>query len=711
MLWRPLKRKVAWLWLGGLWGLGSLWGGNGTALAQPSNCRLYLVEQYNWGAKQGFYLDLEGSELARLPVILGLGDGQQWRFGSYVPPFAYDRAYRLQAILEPRQAEVRLEGQPIIRLSGAWRPAEETALIVNNKPAWANEPGDWLGIMPEAHIAVKRGGREIVRQDFDMRGWASLPPALHLFERGYPHRAPLRLQTGDTVEISLLLRFEKSDPRAYAPLIDRFGQARAAQFPGKITQEAELQADIAAEEAELKKLPPLTEFDAYGGLKTAPWREKATGFFRVVHREGMYWLITPEGNPCFYTGICLVPGLTWETTPITGREYVFEWLPPKEGLFAAAWSRNQWGIQDNTEYCCFYAANLIRKYGADWQQRATAQAYKRLRAFGLQGGKWGCGVPLAQTPVLHRWEAPNLVSHPDIFDEKVRARLRESLEKQITPRKQDPFIVGWSFGNEYDEIIKREEVRRILQMPPETPARRALVEYALRELYGGEWGKLTQAWKIPAAGEEARPPEPLHVPEEDLEKMRLYYEARYHEFVYRTVKELDPNHLYLGFWIVPSWWESPQDWDIAAAYCDVLGYDRYAPRFADEGLRELFRRANKPVLCGEFSHPAWYGGARGFGRYGTYAEDEAEAGRLYTEWVREAAQNPYCVGLIWFLYRDQPLTGRGPGRGDQLVYGEHFAFGIVTEQDRVKWPLVRAMRAANQQAARWRLHAPSPAIY
>jgi len=44
--------------------------------------------------------------------------------------------------------------------------------------------------------------------------------------------------------------------------------------------------------------------------------------------------------------------------------------------------------------------------------------------------------------------------------------------------------------------------------------------------------------------------------------------------------------------------------------------------------------------------------------------------------VKAAATNDYCVGVIWFFFRDQPLTGRGPGRGDQLVYGEHYAFGM-----------------------------------
>jgi hypothetical protein len=423
----------------------------------------------------------------------------------------------------------------------------------------------------------------------------------------------------------------------------------------------------------------------------------------VLQRDGKWWLVTPEGNPCFYTGVCAVPQLTWETTPVTGRESLFAWLPPREGEFAPVWSRDHWGRHDGTEYCCFYTANLIRKYGADWEARGAAQALKRLRAAGLQGGKWGCGVGLAETPVLGHGDVPSLAGHPDVFDPAVVERLRQSLTRQITPRLQDPRVVGWSYGNEYDELIQRGEVQRIVDLAPATPARRALFAWALADLYAGDLQRLGTAWQVAAGDVEALQQSQPHIPAADLEKLRLHYETRYHETVYRLVKEIDPNHLYLGFWIVPGWWESPDDWLATVPHCDVIGYDRYAPRFADQALLELFNKAGKPVLCGEFSQPPWYAGTRGFGRYPCWSEDDEHQAQRYRDWVGDAAREPHCVGLIWFLYRDQPLTGRGPGRGDSLVYGEHYAFGLVTEQDRVRWPLLTAMREANAKAPLQRL--------
>jgi hypothetical protein len=39
-------------------------------------------------------------------------------------------------------------------------------------------------------------------------------------------------------------------------------------------------------------------------------------------------------------------------------------------------------------------------------------------------------------------------------------------------------------------------------------------------------------------------------------------------------------------------------------------------------------------------------------------------------------------------------------------FGEHFAFGLITETDRPKWDMVRRMREVNLQAARLRMRAP-----
>lgn len=669
---------------------------------QAANRRLYLLSQYSWGEKTGFYLDFEGTDLAKLPLILGLGSGAEWKFTSHTPGFQFDREYAVRVVIEPQQARLELDGAKVGELALAWKPYSGP-VTVDDQPEWARDPGDWLAVITAAKVTVTRDGQTAATEAFDFERLAGAAAALRFFEPSLPQNRALDTRSGDTLTAEVKFRFLRNDPRPLAPFIDRFGQARHADYPTKVKDEAELKADLAAEDAELANLPPAPDFDEFGGYLKSPWKETGTGFYRVAQHDGKWWLISPAGNPCFYQGICAVPGQTWETTPVTGREYLYEWLPPHAGEFAGAWAKNQWGVQDGTEYCCFYAVNLARKYGAEYMAKAAERAYRRLRALGLQGGKWGCGVDLSSTPVLHRWGTPNLVNHPDVFDEAIVAKFKQDLAAQITPHLKNPRVVGWSLGNEYDEHIKRAEVKTLLAMERSTPGKRALVDYALKEFYGGDLGQLAAAWRGPATMIEAVYGAALQPPDEDVERLRCYYEDRYWATAYRLVKEIDPNHLYLGSWIVPGWWESEEDWRISTRHCDVVGYDHYARQFADERLTRLLAEGKKPALCGEFSLPAWYEGTRGFGRYPTWSRDEQEATDLHRQWVQDATANPYCVGLIWFLYRDQPLTGRGPGKGDRLVIGEHYAFGIVTETDRMKWTLAKGIRETTQQAAAWRL--------
>jgi hypothetical protein len=421
---------------------------------------------------------------------------------------------------------------------------------------------------------------------------------------------------------------------------------------------------------------------------------------------GAWWLITPDGNPCFYVGLCDAPALQWESTPVTGREYLFEWLPEKSGPLASAWSTNPWNIpaEKSNEYVALHTANLIRKFGPDWRSRAVESAKHRAKCLGFCGfGKWSPaeGVKgVCDVAVLYHGEIPKLARHPDVFDPKIRDQWTALLRKQIEPRKSDPFLIGWSVGNEFDENIAAADVVKILAMSDDVPAKRAMIDHAIKSLYAGDEAKLRAAWKS------LDRPQPSP---EDVERLRRFYADAYYRFIYETVKSIDPNHLYLGMWVTPNWWENAADWDLIAPHCDVIGYDFYARAFDAEPAGKLLAKYDKPVLCGEFSFPPDYAGARGYGRYHVSTNDDREAGQLYAKWLDAAARHPNCVGLFYFQYRDQPLTGRGPMNGPPaLVAGESFAFGLVDVTDRLKWDFVEQVRTANLSAPMTRLRLQPP---
>jgi len=673
------------------------------ASSQGSSCRFYLASQYDWSGSTGFYLDLEGSVLADLPLILGVADGSGWRFPLHRPAFVAGSDYHIRAVIAPDRAQLFLDGGLVADSPGSFQPASGV-LEVAYRPGWATEKGDWLAVVAGTTVSVVRDGSEVERRDFDFGAVSTRPIPLQLFEPGTPSSAALAVLPGDTVTVDVSLRFTSPDPADYAPLIDQYGQCIYADWPEKVRSDADLVADIAAEDAELALIPPSPDFDEYGGSLNAGWHETPTGFFRVVRRDGYWWLVSPLGNPCFYLGVCTAPAQAWPGTPVTERESYYSWLPSHEEPWTRAWMRDPWGAGDDADFLSFSATNLIRKYGDDWLSRADERAARRIKSFGFSGGgKWGSPTGLVSTPVLGRYGTPSLVNHPDVFDPAVQEAFRADLASQVASRTNDPTILGWTVGSERAEVIFPEEITQVLALPATTPAKRALLDYAVDQIYAGSVSALAAAWGMTVADRDAlyaSTPTPTAT---DLELMRRHYADRYYGFIYTTMKSIDPNHLYLGCYICPGCQLNDANWPIIAAHCDVMSYDRYTSNYEDGSLARLQKEVDKPHFCGEFSFPPWYDGWRGFGRYPVYSAGDADAAEAYARAVNAAALDPYCVGLNWFEYKDQPLTGRGPGHGSDLLYGEHFAFGLVTETDRVRWDMVRRMREVNLQATQRRL--------
>ena len=674
----------------------------------PVTNQFLLAAQHDYGNARGFYLAIESNAeekeiagLEKAQLVLGVADGKAWRWISDFPKWEPDRRYSVKVVIAPEAAEMWLDGKSVGRSEGGFVPAE-MKLLVNHIQAWANAPVNYCILQDSLKVTA---GTD--RVDLSFEKDASRPLPLILFDPQAPQRVELKLKQGETVTIEVTFRFiHRPDLHQLAPFVDRYGQCVYADWPGKVKSDADLKKAAAEEDRRLKEWGVPKDYDRYGGYKLAGWKEQGTGFYKLAKRGGYWWLVTPEGNPCFYIGMCTAPGLVWEMTSVTGREYLFEWLPPREAPYSAVWHKGVWGKNDGLEYVAIHAVNMIRKYGEDWEREGTESCVRRLKTLGFSGmGKWARMEDMTFMPCLSRGDVPNVARHPDVFDPEIQAKFKEALRKQIEPDRENPFVLGWSLGNEFDEIVTKDEVLTILKKPAETPAKRALVEFCLKETYGGDPAKMSAAWGVEAKDMDALCAAEPKPPAEDVERMRRFYADRYYEFAYRTVKELDPNHLYFGNWITPGWWEDEEDWRLIARHCDAIGYDYYTFEFLDKRLERLMREADKPVLYGEFSFPAFYDGTRGYGVYPVWAKDDAESGELYERLVKDAAGNPYCVGLGWFEYRDQPLTGRGLGKGDPLVDGEHYAFGIVDVTDRLKWDLVKRMREANLSAAGLRLKA------
>jgi len=682
------------------------------AIALATDCRFTLVDQSNWDANTGFYMDLENTptgsstscQLANTTIAMGVADGTTWRFIVGHPAWTVGHNYTAKAVVTPAYFELYLDGQLLDKVTGGFSGLPNQDLLLDTVPSWADGLGNY--IVSQSSIDAEASGGATASATFpaDTRE----VPLMLLAPASLSDSLPFPYGAGESLTFTAVFSLTAAAAmQTYAPYVDKYGQSVYSTFPGMIQSDADLETAATEEQKALAAWGTLGGYDAWGGVLNAGWQDAATGFFHVVQHNSVWWLISPAGNPCFYIGLDTGPLVTGNNTPTTGRTWEFAALPPQTAPYSTAWGYADWG-NTGISSVSFDTWNMIRKYGSSWQSIATNLTVQRMNAWGFSGfGKWSNEAGnLPILPVLEPYNVPILVLHPDIFDPTIQNALQSSLQQQIQASVNDSRILGWSFGNEYDDLITPAEVQSVLALASTVPAKQALINQALSAVYGNNVAAMASAWGVTAtttAGLYSSLPTP---PAADIETLREYYEDRYFGFVYQTIKGIDPNHLYFGIWIVPGWWVNATDWQLNAAHVDVIGYDRYSPVFEDSLLEGLAKSTAKPMFLGEFSFPPSYNLLRGYEVYpSASATDDADAGAQYQTNLQSAARNPWCVGVAWFEYRDEPVSGRGfLGETDQdLVEGEDYAFGMVDVADRPKYDLVNQVRSANLAMAQRRL--------
>ena len=672
------------------------------AASACADCRFYFADQYDFTANLGFALDVEttsnGStpcQLSAMKLVLAVADGKQFQYAVVNPAWQTGRVYELRAVVTNSGSQLYVDGQLVGTTEGGFQPLDR-AVAAASIPGWASAPAAF--VIGQTSLQISDGTSSL---SLPAEGSTDIPVPLQLMSPPAAWQGPFKAQNQNPITITVKFRIDPplNNPHKYDPFVDRYGQTTYSDWSTKTKTDDDLTAAATAERAWLDNHSPIAGLDPFGGSTTAGWQDAATGFYHTVFSNGRWWLITPQGNPGFYLSISDVSHV-WQYTPITGRVGMFADLPDRTGALAEAYGTNVWTEGGNTQYFSFQVANMVRKYGNGWKAQADALVPERALKWGFAGvGKWSprfANVPVM--PVLGHYDVPNVVRHPDVFDSKIRARLTDSLAAQINPDLMNPYIVGWSIGNEYDEIITTDETVAMLALGATTPVKIALVDRALAAIYNGDLNALTAAWKIKAPTVNDVYAAKPSVPAKDVEVLRRFFANTYYRTLYQTVKSIDPNHLFLGWWIVPNWWVNAEDWRMQAANTDVVGFDYYVSKFVEPYLDQLIQEAGKPVLIGEFSFPGAYGGWRGFDTT-QYSQNmtlsDAESGDRYAQWVTDASAYPSVIGASWFEYRDEPITGRGPGYGPAVVIGEHSAFGLVDTTDRPKIDLIEKALAAN----------------
>ena len=385
---------------------------------------------------------------------------------------------------------------------------------------------------------------------------------------GTPPRVRRIVATGPANRAAHEPAFAKVPSDGFFPFVDRYGQFRWKDWPGKIGSDEDLAAAKAAEDADLAAHPGPAGRDRWGGWEDGP-KFEATGHFHVRKVRGKWWFVDPDGRLWWSHGPVRVSA-SCGMTPYKGREGHFEFLPDAGSPFAAFYQTRDallWpyyvkrGVTNTYD---FTASNLYRKYGDDWRRVWAERVHRRLRSWGANtiANSSDAGVmALSRTPYCDRIELKSrpieaTVSHGtwwpfrDPFDPSFREGLRRQLQEHKA-QLDDPWCFGFFVDNELGWGGEGDMARWVWESPAEQPAR---IEFARR--LAAKYGRV-----------------PADPPKEDLKAFSLAVIEEYFRSVRDEFKKIAPQKLYMGCRFSGGLDESVKR--ISAKYCDVMSFNYY----------------------------------------------------------------------------------------------------------------------------------------
>lgn len=491
------------------------------------------------------------------------------------------------------------------------------------------------------------------------------------------------------------------------PLLDRFGQYRHADWPGKTRSSDELKTTADAEARELEKNPAPTEWNCYGGWENGPHLE-ATGAFRTARYNGRWTLVDPEGRLFFSIGMNHVNiGGVHSSTPLLRRNGWFEELPSPNDpsnqpfyfvryIYSGDYSGNY------SAGFSFIMHNLYLKYGKDWFRKAGALAPRRLKSWGFNTvANWSdpqvcatkqlpctVGVALAGSGARviggGAWKVGSVW---DVYDPKFPQHV-DNCVRGAGEIAGSPWCIGIFVDN---ELHWNSDLAGIaFASGPEQPAKQALIRLlqqryrddiaALNRAWGTgftDWKQLAEARSLPAPARAAA----------DFDAFYTQTAETYFRTVRDSIRKLWPGRLYLGARLAQY---TPLTWAAAAQYCDVISLNHYSGNVNGIAVTKEF---NAPVIATEFHFGATDRGMFGGGL--VEVANQSERAASYRNYLESALKHSHFVGTHYFQYVDQPVTGR-------IFDGENYNIGFLDVADRPYPELVEASRAVSRDMYRIR---------
>ena len=498
-------------------------------------------------------------------------------------------------------------------------------------------------------------------------------------------------KSGDVIKVGNVSAGEEfktysdEEYKALMPIIDEFGQYTHKEWPGKIKNREDLLAADSREMADLNGNPGYAEMSKFGGWKNGP-KLSSTGHFRVQKYNGKWAIIDPEGYLFWSHGIdCVRPN---SDTPVEGREQFYKFLPDTSGEFkdfvypgrvSSSYTPESTGkININSvKFVNFYGMNLERKWGRDYKVNFVERTIKRLKSWGMNTiANW------SDSSVYMKREIPYTISVNtarsrmliDPFDPGFQPLIENQLTAIHQKSLDDPWCLGIFIDNEIDWGNETSIGINVLTSE-RYPFAWKVMDNTLKKKYNSI-SALNKVWesKFSSWADFEKNQEKFAGAEGDIKMMSALFADEYFSKCKAAIKKVAPDKLYLGcrfdFHFYPDADNYSRDWIIAhgAKYADIVSFNRY--NYSCNTMKPV-EGMDFPIILGEFHVGAL---DRGLPHSGLrHSTNQKERALVYKNFLMQAVNNPYIVGVGWFQYLDQPYTGRNDG--------ENYQIGFITVGD------------------------------
>ncbi|WP_242158034.1 hypothetical protein [Aestuariivivens sediminis] len=516
-------------------------------------------------------------------------------------------------------------------------------------------PGEWneLAIPLRFYTQLPDAANDIAGTMNKPRytGWFNLGgkrgPLTGVDSIGFRMHVPIDNPSIEIRSISLHVEDPGDEYLGQKPIVDEYGQSNLIDFENKIKSLDQLKADWKAEDDDLN-MEEDYNYSKFGGYVNTQF--EATGFFRTEKIDNKWWFVDPDGHQFLSLGVdCIGSGRGGNVNRLDKRSNFIKEMPPKDiGL-----------NPNNPNSVSFGKWNLFRRFGEDYGQKSKKMIINRMSNWGINTiANWSSKEVIAmnEKPFMLQLHGlgidGGIMGLADVYAPDFVSRIETIVEKTVSEYRDNPWLIGYFTGNEPSWLGQESRLcDLILASEAELPIKKALKAYL--------------------------------VVEDSAERRKSFiYETFkiFLESVDTAINKYDPNHLTLGirFGKIPD----NDMLEICKKVFDVFSFNCYDLKPPTRDMDRVSNIMDVPMIIGEY-HAGTVN--RGMAQALVQVENQKERGVAYRYYTEHAFSHPGLIGVGYFQWADQDLTGRS-------YDGENYNCGLVDVTDRPYKHMVNAIK-------------------